>query len=221
MKRMCTNYQITAVGHDGDHESRSDSGQAPGHAEPQGSSAIPYDINANWTGYNDLADLMDQSQIYWGITDMTNRSLVRMGKQVGVPTKKPIVEIVGDKNKISGFKGTTFFEMKPESGFIRECSMEDQGRFRSKVLAQMKKRRQARAVDSKKRGIVDGLPTCSREFIASISLALTAFSIKHWTTLKSPRAICPGRRRSDYQGSCPVVNSLNMGSVFDPALVLV
>lgn len=47
--------------------------------------------------------------------------------------RKPVVELIVDKNKISGFKGTTFFKMWPESGRLEECSPEDQSNYRAKV----------------------------------------------------------------------------------------
>jgi hypothetical protein len=150
VKRMCNNYQVTTIATMEITKSDLAPGKRPVMAALKGSSAIPYDINANWTAYNDLADLMDASQIYWEDSKDRTIEFGPNGEGMEVPTKKPVVEIICDKNKISGFKGTTFFEMKPESGFLKECSTEDQGRFRSKVLAQMSERQQARAADSKK-----------------------------------------------------------------------
>ncbi len=158
IKRMCTNYQITVLATMEITKSDLTPGKRPVISNLKGSSALPYDINANLAVHNDLADLMDASQIFWNDANDLTMELGANGVEFPVATKKPILEIVVDKNKISGFKGTTFFEMKPESGHLRECSIEDQGRFRLQIQTQMTERRQARAANSKKLSSEVSLP---------------------------------------------------------------
>ena len=145
VKRMCTNYQVTCIATMEITKSELAPGKRPVLAALKGSSAIPYDINANWVGYNDVADQLDQSTLFWEDPKDCDQSAGPEGIGITTPIHKPIVEIICDKNKISGFKGTTFFKMKPESGFLSECGAEEQASLRAKVVAQMNERRQLNA----------------------------------------------------------------------------
>ena len=133
MKQMCNNFQVTIVASMEITKADLMPGKRPVLAALKGSSSIPYDINANWVGYNDLADLMDSSQIYWEDPEDMTVEIGPGGVEGQSMKRKPIVEIICDKNKISGFKGTTFFKMWPESGRLEECSAEDQSNFRARV----------------------------------------------------------------------------------------
>ncbi|HZQ24917.1 MAG TPA: toprim domain-containing protein [Terriglobales bacterium] len=133
IKRICTNYQVTVVASMEITKADLAPGKRPVMAALKGSSAIPYDINANWVIHNDMADRMDQTELYWEDPNDQEQEQGPGGEQVSVNKRKPILEVCCDKNKISGFKGTTFFRMWPESGHLEECSSEEQLALRQKV----------------------------------------------------------------------------------------
>jgi hypothetical protein len=135
MKQMCNNFQVTIIGTMEITKSDLAPGKRPVLAALKGSSAIPYDVNANWVGYNDMADLMDQSQLYWEDAGDQVKEIGPSGEDMFVSSKKPVIEIICNKNKISGFKGTTFFRMWPESGRLEECTAREQSSLRAAVAA--------------------------------------------------------------------------------------
>jgi hypothetical protein len=59
-----------------------------------------------------------------------------------------ILELISDRNKISGFKGTFFFKMWPDSGRLEECSVDEQSRYRGLVIES----RDQRAMASPEKG---------------------------------------------------------------------
>ena len=67
-----------------------------------------------------MADMGDEAQIFW--EDIEHQQMVQTaGIEAMENTRMPILEIIVDKNKISGFKGTLFFKMWPLSGHLEEC----------------------------------------------------------------------------------------------------
>ena len=133
IKHLCTQQQVTVVG----SMELTKGDMAPGKRgamdAAKGSSAIPYDINAQWFIYNDVADFPEDAQIRWEDSEHQEAVTSGSGCSYAVNTFKPILELVCNKNKISGWKGTIFFKMWPESGHLEECSATQQQSFGSLV----------------------------------------------------------------------------------------
>jgi hypothetical protein len=55
------------------------------------------------------------------------------GVQARIAIRKPIVEVIVDKNKITGTKGTIFYRLEDKSGRMVECSDREQQEYRSKL----------------------------------------------------------------------------------------
>jgi hypothetical protein len=139
MKQLCTGQQVTVLATMELPKSALERGKRPYYTNVKGTGAIPYDVNANWGVHNDMADMGDDAQIFW--EDIEHQQLVQTaGIDAMENTRMPILEVIVDKNKISGFKGTLFFRMWPLSGRIEECSREDQSNFRVRFLDQARRR---------------------------------------------------------------------------------
>ncbi len=133
IKQLCTREQVTVIATMEITKSDLTSGKRPLFTNLKGSGAIPYDINCNLSVHNDMADLMDEAKIWWDDTE--HQTEVQTD---GIPalenTRMPILEVISDKNKISGYKGTIFFKMWPMSGRLEECSSSEQSSYRGKVI---------------------------------------------------------------------------------------
>lgn len=104
-------------------------GKRPTMASLKGSSAMPFDVNANLAVYNDLSDRMDTAKIFWEDPEDLEDSYSPLGVVEKVPSRKPIFEVTCDKNKISGKKFRLFFRLWPESGRLEECEPAEQLKF--------------------------------------------------------------------------------------------
>ena len=122
VKHMCTRYSVTVMATMEITKGHLKPGIRPAMAALKGSSAIPYDINANYAVYNDLADMIDDAKITWQDNLDQEKTMTGTGEEFFVDKTKPILEICVDKNKISGWKGTLFFKMNDSSGNLVECS---------------------------------------------------------------------------------------------------
>lgn len=133
IKQLCTREQVTVIATMEITKSDLAPGKRSFFTNLKGSAAIPYDINANWSAYNDMADMMDDAKIFW---DDTEHQTERQDGDITSMenTRMPILEIISDKNKISGFKGTFFFKMWPDSGRLEECSIEEHGHYPRLIL---------------------------------------------------------------------------------------
>ena len=139
MKQLCTGQQVTVVASMELPKSALERGKRPYYTNVKGTGAIPYDVNANWGVHNDMADMGDEAQICW--EDIEHQQKVQTaGIEAMENTRMPILEVIVDKNKISGFKGTLFYKMWPLSGHLEECSSEDQSNYRSRILDQARRR---------------------------------------------------------------------------------
>jgi replicative DNA helicase len=129
MKQLCTGQQVTIVATMELPKTNLEQGKRPYFTNIKGSGAIPYDVNANWAVHNDLADMGDDAQIFWEDTEHQQR-LQAGGIDYMENMRMPVLEMIVDKNKISGFKGTIFFRMWPLTGRLEECSEPEAARFR-------------------------------------------------------------------------------------------
>jgi len=128
MKQLCTAQQVTVLATMELPKSSLERGKRPYFTNIKGTSAVPYDVNANWGIHNDLAALGDEAEIYW--EDNEHQRQVEVGGvEMMESVRMPILEVIVDKNKISGFKGTLFFKMWPLSGRLEECSKQESDAF--------------------------------------------------------------------------------------------
>jgi hypothetical protein len=131
-KQLCTQQRVTVIATMEITKADLAPGKRPYFTNLKGSAAIPYDINANWGIYNDMADLMDDAGIFW--EDIEHQQEIQTaGVTCLENTRMPVIEWISDKNKISGFKGTFFFRLWPMSGRIEECSVGQSEWYRSLI----------------------------------------------------------------------------------------
>jgi DNA primase len=130
MKGLCTRQQVTVMATMEIPKTNLDPGKRPFFTNLKGSAAIPYDINANYGIYTDMADLGDDSQLRWEDHEHQEDDVTATGEHIKCNRMQPVVELLSDKNKISGWKGTLFFKLWPDSGAMEECSKEDQANYR-------------------------------------------------------------------------------------------
>ena len=98
IKQLCTREQVTVIATMEITKSDLAPGKRPFFTNLKGSAAIPYDINANWSAYNDMADLMDDAKIFWEDTEH-QKEVQDCGMTSMENTRMPILEVISDKNK--------------------------------------------------------------------------------------------------------------------------
>ena len=81
---------------------------------------VGYEANLVWLLYNEVG-LKDQAAKVYYQTDSEN------------PEKRPVLEVHFGKNKISSFKGRTYFLFHPEHSYLQEVPEADQSYFDAKV----------------------------------------------------------------------------------------
>lgn len=142
MKQLCTAQQVTVLATMELTKTDLAPGKRPYFSNLKGSSAIPYDVNANWGVYNDLASMMDEATVFW--EDVEHQQTVEVaGQTYNENLKMPVVELISDKNKISGYKGTFFFRMWPASGRLEESSEEESANLETTIQESRRRRRPA------------------------------------------------------------------------------
>lgn len=105
-------------------------GVRPRLASIKGSTAMMFDVNANIGVYNDCKDFGSGAAIYWSDPRFTEERMGPNGEVLSAVVKLPVIELVFDKSKIfSGFDGSIFFRLTPESGRYDECSVAEQEEF--------------------------------------------------------------------------------------------
>lgn len=109
-------------------------GVRPRISKIKGSSGPAYDANVNFGVYNDLKDMgADRSEVYWRDTNSMETLTDPNGVEVQTPMRKPIIELVIDKSKISSFDGVIFFKLDPVTGRLDECSPAEQAHYTEKT----------------------------------------------------------------------------------------
>jgi hypothetical protein len=93
----------------------------------KGTSGIPYDSNLNLGVYNDLKDFPDTSTVFWEDKKDFRKITDGAGRELQVYPKKPVVELVIDKSKITEFDGVIYYAFDPVTGEYRECLAEGSG----------------------------------------------------------------------------------------------
>lgn len=101
-------------------------GTRPRIANIKGTSGVAYDANANFGVYNDMKDYGEaQCKLYWQDMEAASEGVDSEGNDLG-PPRRPIVEIVIDKSKISDFDGSIYFRLNPITGRMVECEEAEQ-----------------------------------------------------------------------------------------------
>jgi hypothetical protein len=111
-------------------------GSRPTYLNLKGSAGLSFDAKANCGVYNQLQDWCDvpnNVDIWWESSDWMETVTNPDGVQARIAIRKPIVEVIVDKNKITGTKGTIFYRLEDKSGRMVECSDREQQEYRSKL----------------------------------------------------------------------------------------
>jgi DNA primase/KaiC/GvpD/RAD55 family RecA-like ATPase len=134
IKRMCNQHFVTSIFTMELPKGTLNPGTRPRLHNIKGSSGMPYDVNVNLGIYNDLKDLGEKSVIYWNDSEDLEHIVGTNGEDIYLPKKKPIIELVIDKSKISSFDGSIFFRLNPDTGRMEECSESEQTHFKAKSV---------------------------------------------------------------------------------------
>lgn len=126
VKRLTTEYRCTILMTAELPKSSLTAGTRPRIGNIKGSSGIAYDANVNFGIYNDLKDRGEKANMIWHDALSTTSKVDTSGIDVHEPAKRPIIEVVIDKSKISDFDGSIFFRLDPISGNMRECGESEQ-----------------------------------------------------------------------------------------------
>jgi DNA primase len=132
IKRVCTEYHITAIFSMELPKESLRPGVRPRIAKIKGSSGMAYDANANFGIYNDLKDMEAKATIFW--TQGTEKVIGPDGSDQEAPRRMPVIELVVDKSKLSSFDGTIYYKMTPNSGRLEECNEREQNEYREKAM---------------------------------------------------------------------------------------
>jgi DNA primase len=125
VKRLTTEHRCTILMTTELPKSALAVGTRPRLANIKGTSGVAYDANANFGIYNDLKDRGDKrSNICWQDPEDTPE-FDYQGNDVGTP-RRPIIEVVIDKSKLSDFDGSIFFRLNPVTGNMKECEEGEQ-----------------------------------------------------------------------------------------------
>jgi DNA primase len=119
-------------------------GTRPKYTDSKNSGGIAFDSKVNMNVYQELQDLGDESQLSWRSSQHMQQIITPDGSPAVVEKVLPIVELIIDKNKVTGEKRTIFFRLEPMSGRMEECSEQEQTALQL-VLESSKKERKANA----------------------------------------------------------------------------
>lgn len=128
-------------------------GMIPLYTDLKGSGGLAFDSKANCTVYNQLQDFQthpDKVGLWWNSSQYQEHQVNHDGTEVMVPIRKPVIQVITDKNKISGKNKTLFYELENLSGKMREAPLPMQQeyalRFAHSVETQDKLRKEEAAV---------------------------------------------------------------------------
>lgn len=108
-------------------------GDRPRLANIKGTSGVAYDANANFGVYNDMKDWGENKcKLFWEDYEAASNEVDSEGICLG-PPRRPIIEIVIDKSKISDFDGSIFFRLNPVTGHMTECEEGEQRTMKEKA----------------------------------------------------------------------------------------
>lgn len=134
VKRLTTQHHCTIIMTAELPKASLRAGERPRLANIKGTSGVAYDANANFGVYNDMKDYGEERcKLFWADPNaMLETGVDCDGQEVGAP-RRPIIEIVIDKSKISDFDGSIFFRLNPATGHMDECLDAEQKDMRTKA----------------------------------------------------------------------------------------
>lgn len=135
VKRLTTEHHCTILMTAELPKSSLSKGTRPRIANIKGTSGVAYDANANFGVYNDMKDYSDNPQLIklsWQDMEATSDGVDSEGNDLG-PPRRPIIEIVIDKSKISDFDGSIYFRLNPITGHMSECEEGEQKLMKEKA----------------------------------------------------------------------------------------
>jgi hypothetical protein len=113
-------------------------GQKPTYLNLKGSRGLSFDAKANCSVYNELQDWKSAPEnvsLWWESPDYQMSVTNPDGVVCRVPVKKPVIEVIVDKNKISGKSTSVFFKLENLSGKMYEASAQEQQQYVDKLAA--------------------------------------------------------------------------------------
>lgn len=112
------------------------SGIRPSYIDSKGSGGLAFDSKLNMNVYQQMSDNLQTASLVWHDPAHLEETVLENGS-VGMQEKDlPIVEIIVDKNKVTGLKRTIFFKLEPMSGQMTECTQEEQVAYAKQLYLQ-------------------------------------------------------------------------------------
>lgn len=100
-------------------------GIRPKYTDSKGTGGIAFDSKVNINIFQELQSLGDEAVLTWKSSDL-EEVMDPSAYPAITETPLPIVEVIVDKNKVTGVKKTIFYCLEPQSGRMDECSPEEQ-----------------------------------------------------------------------------------------------
>jgi DNA primase len=105
-------------------------GHRPRAADIKGSSGPAFDANICIGIYNDLKDFPNDPKLFWVDDAAPEDSHANLDGTVIMGKRKPIIELVFDKVKVdSGFAGSLYYELNPETARYKECTNDEMAKY--------------------------------------------------------------------------------------------
>jgi len=101
-------------------------GVRPKYTDAKGSGGLSFDTKVNIGIYQDLQSLGEDAVLTWHDSEYMEEVIDPNGFSTMRHTPLPIVEVIVDKNKVTGEKKTIFYKLAPLSGKMDECSLMEQ-----------------------------------------------------------------------------------------------
>jgi DNA primase catalytic core len=116
-------------------------GIRPTYLNLKGSGGLSFDAKVNISVYNELQDLGNESCLHWANSRRMEKILGPNGEELIQPRKCPVIEIICDKNKVTGEKATLFYHLDDRSGHMEECPVVLQEQYRRTLEEHQRSRR--------------------------------------------------------------------------------
>ena len=116
-------------------------GIRPRYTDSKNSGGISFDSKVNMNIYQELQDLGDESTLIWKSPDYMQEVIAPDGTPQMVERPLPIVEVIVDKNKVTGQVKTIFYRLEPMCGRVEECSELEQITLQTALETAKKERR--------------------------------------------------------------------------------
>jgi PAS domain-containing protein len=100
-------------------------GVRPRYTDSKNSGGIAFDSKVNMNVYQDLQDFNDSS-LTWKSSEYMERIIGPNNEEILAEKSMPIVEVIIDKNKVTGERKTIYYRLEPASGRMEECTEAEQ-----------------------------------------------------------------------------------------------